>query len=221
MLDQKVVLADIDAALNEYKALREASEFGDCSDRGKLAVTAMNTRLATTIERYADSTSRYVKGLLHLLGDAGLDRAGNIAALAGILSTLRADIAANRLQTFTELIHADVFSDFLEMADHLLREGYKDPAAVLAGGVLEQHLRALCEKHALSPSAPDGSPKKADLINAELAKIPAYSKLDQKNVTAWLGLRNDAAHANYGAYQAQQVALLVQSIRDFITRIPA
>jgi hypothetical protein len=65
------------------------------------------------------------------------------------------------------------------------------------------------------------NPKKADTMNAELTKAMAYTKLDQKNVTAWLGLRNDAAHGNYNAYDKNQVVLLISSIRDFISRNPA
>ena len=59
------------------------------------------------------------------------------------------------------------------------------------------------------------------MLNAELIKSNAYSKLDQKNVTAWLGLRNSAAHGCYTDYDKQQVSLLISSIRDFLTRNPA
>jgi hypothetical protein len=46
-------------------------------------------------------------------------------------------------------------------------------------------------------------------------------KNDQKQVTAWAGLRNDAAHGNYGNYTDEQVKLMVAGIRDFISRNPA
>ena len=143
-----------------------------------------------------------------------------LAPLAGILTSLRNDVSAGRMSTVTELLHAEIFGDFLDMAQHLLDEGYKDPAAVLVGGVLEEHLRKLCGKHGIS-TLNGTRPKKADTMNAELAAAPAYSKIDQKNVTAWLGLRNDAAYGNYGEYKPEQVALLVQSVRDFVTRVPA
>ncbi len=58
-------------------------------------------------------------------------------------------------------------------------------------------------------------------MNSELASATVYSKLDQKNVTAWLDLRNKAAHGQYSEYSKEQVALFIQSVRDFITRIPA
>lgn len=59
------------------------------------------------------------------------------------------------------------------------------------------------------------------VVNADLAGARVYSSLDQKNVTAWLGLRNDAAHGHYNEYTGEQVALMLQGVRDFITRHPA
>jgi hypothetical protein len=221
VIDAKAILADIDAALGEYAALRKKSQYDDCSDQDDVVVAAMNTRLAAAIERYSEPSSRYAKSLQQSIGKHRPDSPLTLASLVGVLQALHGDIAAGRLATITELIHADVFGDFLDMADHLLQEGYKDPAAVLAGGVLEEHLRQLCAKHGLPTISATGGPKKADAMNADLAKVPAYSKLDQKNITAWQALRNDAAHGKYGAYKAEQVALLLQSIRDFITRVPA
>jgi hypothetical protein len=106
------------------------------------------------------------------------------------------------------------------MADHLTRSGYKDAAAVIGGSTLESHLRELCVKHEVATDVA-GNPKKADVMNADLVKAGAYTKLDQKNVTAWLGLRNDAAHGKYGEYDKGQVALLLSGIRDFVGRTPA
>jgi len=145
-------------------------------------------------------------------------------SLAGILESLRADVAAGYVRSQRELLHAELFADFLEMAQHLLNEGYKDAAAVIAGSSLEAHLRQLCHKSGISPDVSAGGstlPKKADRLNADLAAASVYSKLDQKNVTAWLDLRNKAAHGRYDDYESAQVNLLIASIRDFITRNPA
>jgi hypothetical protein len=45
--------------------------------------------------------------------------------------------------------------------------------------------------------------------------------LDQKQVTAWLGLRNDAAHARYDNYTEHQVKDMLSGITNFMVRIPA
>ena len=110
------------------------------------------------------------------------------------------------------------------MAQHLINEGYKDAAAVIAGSPLEAHLRRLCLKSGIPCDVTSGAstvPKKADRLNSELAQASSYSKLDQKNVTAWLDLRNKAAHGKYAEYELPQVNLLVAGVRDFITRNPA
>ena len=61
-------------------------------------------------------------------------------------------------------------------------------------------------------------PVKADTLNAKLVKATIYSKLDQKNVTAWLDLRNKAAHGEYTEYTAEQVVLLISGVREFAAR---
>jgi hypothetical protein len=109
------------------------------------------------------------------------------------------------------------------MAAYLLGEGYKDAAAVIIGGTLEEHLRQLCPKYTIDIEVPTSSglkPKKADQMNADLSKKSAYTKLDQKLVTAWLDLRNKAAHGEYNEYTKQQVELFLSGVRDFIARIP-
>ncbi len=58
-------------------------------------------------------------------------------------------------------------------------------------------------------------------MNSDLAKATAYKKNDQKQVTAWAGLRNDAAHGEYNNYTEGEVKLMVAGIRDFLSRNPA
>jgi len=144
-----------------------------------------------------------------------------VEPLTGILRALRDDYASGHLQSLVELVHADVFADFLEMAQYLLEQGYKDPAAVIIGSVLEEHLRKLCQKAGITTSQSGAATKKADALNSELAGASVYSKLDQKSVTAWLDLRNKAAHGRFGEYTEEQVLLMLQGVRDFSGRHPA
>jgi hypothetical protein len=138
----------------------------------------------------------------------------------GVLRAVREDLAEGNLARLPELIRAEVFSDFLEMAEHLLASGYKDPAAVLGGGVLEEHLRLLCNKHNI-PTTVGVKPKKADTMNADLAKAGAYDTNQLKIITAWLGTSNSAAHGDYGKYTDAVVNHYLSGIREFIARFPA
>jgi hypothetical protein len=137
----------------------------------------------------------------------------------GILKAIKSEIDGGWMITMKGLVSAEIFSDFVEMALHLLSEGYKDAAAVMIGSTLEEHLRQLCLKHTITIEDPkSGKPKKVDLLNSDLANSSIYNKLDQKNVTALLDLRNKAAHGKYGEYSQQQVELMVQSVIEFMTR---
>jgi hypothetical protein len=144
-----------------------------------------------------------------------------IKSFLGVLSTIKTEIEEGWLNSIKGIVSAEIFADFLEMADHLLKEKYKDPAAVIIGGVLEEHIRQLSMKNDIETEVQkDGknSPKKADQLNADLCKIDVYNKLDQKSVTSWLDLRNKAAHAKYNEYTQQQVELMLQAVLDFINR---
>lgn len=139
----------------------------------------------------------------------------------GILKAVKQEIDGGWLFTVKGLISAEIFSDFLEMAEYLLKEGYKDPAAVMTGSVLEEHIRQLCLRNSITiETLKDGKPipKKADLMNSELASANIYNKLDQKSITSWLDLRNKAAHGQYSEYTKEQVELMFQGITNFIAR---
>jgi hypothetical protein len=55
----------------------------------------------------------------------------------------------------------------------------------------------------------------------ELTAAGAYNGLEQKSGTAWLDLRNKAAHGHYDDYDHQQVAALIRDVREFLIRNPA
>lgn len=180
----------------------------------------MRMRCIAAIERLAPPNSAYVTQARAVNASTGYDGPA-VPMLAGILRALREDYDAGYMRTVEELVHADLFADFLEMADELLSKSYKDPAAVLAGSVLEEHLRKLAVRSGLSTEDSNGRPLKADTLNANLAKVPVYNKVEQKNVTAWLGLRNEAAHGRYDNYGQAQVEALVRDVRSFLGRYPA
>lgn len=139
----------------------------------------------------------------------------------GIILSIKHEIENGWLFSLKGLVSAEIFSDFLEMANYLLSENYKDPAAVMIGSVLEEHLRQLCKKNSISVEIAKGSAsaaKKADQMNADLANLNVYNKLEQKNVTAWLDLRNKAAHGKYGEYTQTQVEIMYSGVLDFIAR---
>jgi hypothetical protein len=178
------------------------------------------TRLVAAVVRLAPPGSEYAKRAAQINGSSARS-AAKAAELAGVVEALSADLQAGYAQGFAELIHAEVFSDFLDMAHELQTSGYKDAAAVVAGSVLEDHLRKLAAKAGVPVTKSDGSAKKADALNAELRAESVYNVLEQKSVTAWLDLRNKAAHGDYGEYDHSQVGALIRDVREFLIRHPA
>ncbi|WP_258049184.1 hypothetical protein [Hymenobacter sp. NBH84] len=140
----------------------------------------------------------------------------------GILNAIKQEIEGGWMFTIKGLVSAEIFSDFLEMAGYLLEQGYKDPAAVMIGSVLEEHLRQLCLKNGIETTihSKDGKEihKKADRMNNDLVGADIYNKLYQKSVTGWLDLRNKAAHGEYTEYDKLQVHLMEAGVTDFIAK---
>ena len=212
--------AQLNAIVTDYDAAVGQSRHDDASDvLTRTQVAEMRTRCIAAIERASGPSSTYYKSVMDVATRKD-NEWNHLGRQIGVAKALLSDIQNDYLKSYDELLHGEVFSDFLEMASHLLEHNYKDAAAVLTGGTLEIHIRNLCGKHGVNVSL-RGKPKKSDELNAQLRKINVYSKLDQKNVTAWLDLRNSAAHGNYSEYTKDQVQLFVASVRDFIARYPA
>ena len=202
----QAILKQIDAALDLWSTHRAKAEYGHLSDLGESIRTEVYIILAATLDRLAPANSPC------------REESYVMEEMVGALRALRRDYAAGYLSTVQRLVRAEVFTDFLEMAEHLLEQSYKDPCAVLVGGVLEDRLRNLCQARDI-PLQMSGKLKTADSMNNALASADVYSKLDQKSVTAWLDLRNKAAHGKYDEYNADQVRNLLVSVREFVARI--
>ncbi len=138
-----------------------------------------------------------------------------ISQMQGVAISLQYDIGNDLLFNIKSLLQADIFSDFLEMGEYLLREKYKDASAVIIGAVLENSLRKLCEKNGLPTSKSNGRPQTIDPLNNSLAKAEVYSKLVQKQVTTWAHVRNKAAHGEYGEYDDKQVKIMLIFVQEF------
>ena len=145
MVTISVFLSLLDEIRKEYKVLRSKSQYDDISDQSEADLVRLSTRALAAVARIAGDPSAYQEQctkIMNMNAYTGL----KVLSLVGVIESLRADVAAGYLQSQKELVHGEIFSDFLEMSKHLLDEGYKDPAAVVAGSSLEAHLRQLCIK---------------------------------------------------------------------------
>ena len=182
-------------------------------------ITDLQMRCITAIERAAGRNSTCYEEVMKISRKKAAPYY-QVALQIGVAKALLSDIENDYLTSFEETIHGDLFADYVEMAAHLVETGYEDPAAVLAGSTLEVHLRQLCKKHDVA-AEPDGKMKKTQTLNQDLVKAGAYTKFYQKSITAWLDIRNNAAHGKYDKYTAGQVKDLISFVRGFIEKYPA
>jgi hypothetical protein len=139
----------------------------------------------------------------------------HISDIAGLFKSIEHDIDSGMLSNFKGLIQAEIFADFLEMAEHLLDEGYKDASAVILGAVLEDSLRKVADNNAVPTTNSNGKPLTIDPLNAALAKKGLYNPLVQKQITSWANLRNDAAHGHFTKYDDSQVKQMLFFVQKF------
>lgn len=132
----------------------------------------------------------------------------------GVLLSAREDFKSGAIFNIRRLIEAEVFDEFLEQAEHLLKAGYFQPAAVVIGSVLEDGVRKLCQANDI----PTNEKPKLDWMNSELAKKAIYSKLIQKRITAIADLRNSAAHGKWDEFDRSDVEAMLRDVRDIMTK---
>ena len=110
------------------------------------------------------------------------------------------------------MVASDVFADFLDQAQHLLEAGYKDPAAMLAGAVLEDGLRRLLSRAGESTKPRDD----LSALNSRCAQKGQYNRLVQKKLSVWIDIRNNAAHGRFEEYNDEDVERMVEGINSFL-----
>ena len=138
-----------------------------------------------------------------------------VPVISGIIQAIKHEFRNNLINNIRRLIQADVFSDFLEMGEYLMEEGYKDAAAVIIGSVLEDSLRKLALSNDIEVIKQNGKPLTLEPLNAVLGKAEVYDKLTQKQITSWGELRNKAAHGHYDNYQKEQVQMMLLFVQQF------
>jgi len=220
-MNKEYFIKQLDEIIKDFNIIKSKAQYDDLSGNvldEELMAALTKSKAATA--RIVGSNSEYYKDIDTVLKKTHIHEGAKLKLVIGTIIALRSDLQNDYLKSFSDIIQSEVFSDYLEMAEHLLKEGYKDPSAVLAGSTLEVHLRELCLSNNIDIEVLNNRgakiPKKADVMNADLSKAGIYSSAYQKQVTAWLGLRNSAAHGKYSDYRVEEVSLMLQGIRQFI-----
>jgi hypothetical protein len=137
-----------------------------------------------------------------------------VSKALGVLRAAKDDYEQELLFDTRTLVEAEVFADFLQQAEHLLSSGYHQPAAIIAGCVLEDGLRKLCLRNRI----PINDKIKLDTMNAELTKNGIYALLQQKQITVLADLRNKAAHGKWNEFDKQDVENMLKITQEFMAK---
>ena len=175
----------------------------------KQAFTEWQTQSLTYLINLLGSDHTYVD---HFRKRVTQGFTGHVKSGRGILQALREDIEADYLKRIETLVSADIFDDFIEMAQYLLSQGYKDPTASLVGAVLENGLRRICLVRGITLSV------KEDIssLNKKLADAGIYNRLTQNKVQVWNNIRNNADHGKFDEYKIDDVNEMLKGVRDFL-----
>jgi hypothetical protein len=104
-------LKQLDELLAEYKELRNNLSVGD--------LNCFITCSRSAIYRIAGQVSPYMIQFEDIIVKERTSNLGYVVScLVGVVEALRKDVASGYMQSQAELIHGELFADFLEMAKH-------------------------------------------------------------------------------------------------------
>lgn len=110
-----------------------------------------------------------------------------------------------------------VVSDILIQADTLLDDNKVHPAAptMVIGASLEEFLRSWAEEAELEIQGKQGIDSYAKALRAE----ELITKQDIKDITSWAGLRNHAAHGEWGEVNdRKRIANMLEGVNLFMRK---
>lgn len=217
------IIASIDEIISDFAPYYKNSD--------KLSIPKISyfmARFKSIISRISYKNSPYYSEMESIIEIANknrpnwtLETGACLFDLYGILMALKKDISQGYLDNLTELVHADSFSDILQISRELIEKGYKDAAAVTIGVALELHIKNLCKKSEISLVNEKDKLKSANRLTSDLYKDNVIDDNDHKQILYWQGIRNSSAHGKSHKIEIRDVKRMIEGIMDFIRKYPA
>jgi len=146
-----------------------------------------------------------------------------LQAGVSFLRGVKDDFEKGFFDDLASAIEAEVASNYMGQAEHLLAEGQPGkfdhvPAAVLAGAVLEKALRTLSDQQ--EPPIPlktlNGQFKTLNPLVDDLKKAGVFNEAKAKQLRAWADVRNLAAHGEFNQFKRSDVEGMISGINTFL-----
>lgn len=187
-------------------------------DNDSPAIHGIAARAREFLRVHVGNESEFYNSILFLD-----DKKPDGKAFASILRSFQEYVRDGFSTDFTPLQEAEqnVVSDFLDQARLLLQDKKVHPAAacVLIGATLEEFLRTWTERESikLGNRTPSISAYAGILASKGLIK-----KQDSKDIHAWSGLRNEAAHGNWEQISDRERArIMLEGVNLFLRKYGA
>lgn len=177
-------------------------------------------RLAAAIDRLTPNPSPYRSQASAALGTKMINKF-RVPKLTAVLRAMKTDLEAGYLARLEERIRQDVFEDFLAMAERMNASMHPAPAAVLAGAVLEDHVRKLAAKASLPTVSDKGKAITFEQLSIDLVRAQVFPESQRKVLVAWYGQRTEGAHGHFDRVIREDVPRIISGVREFILRYPA
>lgn len=129
-----------------------------------------------------------------------------------ILNSAKDDIEGDHLLEVEALVSAEIFDDFMEMAEYLLEQGYYHVSASLVGAILEESLRRLADRNNVKLK----SKESISSLNQKLTDSGLYNRLKYRQIQAWEAIRNAADHGEFDEYGQSDVIAFFSGVREFL-----
>ena len=141
--------------------------------------------------------------------------------IIGELSGLKSDYEIGMFDNLSQIIEATVSYDFMGQAEQLLDGEKPDydhvPAAVLAGAVLENGLRRLCQRQdpQIETRLENGKPKRLNRLIEDL-QGNVYKPAKGDLLKSWAKTRNSAGHGEIDDLTRADVEDMIDGIKRFL-----
>jgi Tfp pilus assembly protein PilN len=140
-----------------------------------------------------------------------------------LLRGVKDDFEQGFLDDLATAIEAEIASNYMGQAEHLLAEGQRGkfdhvPAAVLAGAVLENSLRTICgqQQQPIAINNSNGDFKTLSPLVDDLKRAGVFNEAKAKQLRAWADIRNLAAHGEFTQFTRSDVEAMISGINNFL-----
>lgn len=172
--------------------------------------------------------ARARNALIDILGDhssylASFDHAGtgrtltedrDVKQQTGVLRAVLADaVSGHLLRNTRRLVAAEIYSNLVDQAAGLHKQGYDLAAAAVCGAALESGLRTLCDRFNILVRPGDD----ISALNTKLAQAGHITAARRKEIQYWAGVRSVADHGRLDEFTPADVGKMVAGVQSFLS----